>query len=171
MSYLYDNLETNGWQVSALCERTNQWNGQVCCCSVSYSHCKEEVVCNVQQNISMIVCMFLSLSHCALDIFTNGKCINQGVKYRVEFCANFPFYGTEKAIKLAKNEIKKFEENLNETVKHCLKYNVYKLFTVNVLYDLLLIVSGVKRSVIGGNVNWDLKMKSTTERCLLVCAK
>ena len=119
----------------------------------------------------MIVCMFLSLSHCALDIFTNGKCINQGVKYRLEFCANFPFYGTEKAIKLAKNEIKKFEENLNETVKHCLKYNVYKLFTVNVLYDLLLIVSGVKKSVIGGNVNWDLKMKSTTERCLLVCAK
>ena len=89
----------------------------------------------------------------------------------MEFCANFPFYGTEKAIKLAKNEIKKFEENLNETVKHCLKYNVYKLFTVNVLYDLLLIVSGVKRSVIGGNVNWDLKMKSTTERGLLVCAK
>ena len=34
---------------------------------------------------------------------------------------NFLFYGPEKIIKLAKDEITKIEENLKETVKQCLK--------------------------------------------------
>ena len=33
----------------------------------------------------------------------------------------FLFYGLEKFIKLAKDEITKIEENLKETVKQCLK--------------------------------------------------
>ena len=33
----------------------------------------------------------------------------------------FLFYGPEKFIKLAKDEITKIEENLKETVKQCLK--------------------------------------------------
>ena len=46
----------------------------------------------------MIVCMFLSLPHCALDIFATGKHINHGGEYGLEIPANFHFYGTEKAI-------------------------------------------------------------------------
>ena len=38
---------------------------------------------------------------------------------------------------------------------------------MNVLYDLLLEMSAIERSVLGGNVNLDLRMMSATERCLL----
>ena len=38
---------------------------------------------------------------------------------------------------------------------------------INVLYDLLLGMSAIERSVLGGNVNWDLRMMSATERCPL----
>ena len=31
--------------------------------------------------------------------------------------------------------------------------------------SLILDVSAIERSVLGGNVSWDLKMVSTTERC------
>ena len=66
--------------------------------------------------------MFLSLPHCNLDIFSTGKHVNHGDDYGLEILANFPLYGPENAIKLAKNEnITKIDENLNETVKNCLK--------------------------------------------------
>ena len=41
-------------------------------------HCKEDMVGKVQQNIFMIVSLFLSLLHCALYIFANGKRIKHG---------------------------------------------------------------------------------------------
>ena len=37
---------------------------------------EEVVVGHVQKNLSKIVFMFLSLSHCSLDIFLIGKCIS-----------------------------------------------------------------------------------------------
>ena len=43
---------------------------------------------------------------------------------------------------------------------HCLKLNVYKFLTRNALYGQLLGVSAIERTVLGGNVNWDLKMMS-----------
>ena len=52
-----------------------------------------------------------------------------------------------------KNKVKKIEEKRKENVKHCLKLNIEKL-----------LVSAIRRSLLGGNVNQDLKMKSTTER-------
>ena len=50
----------------------------------------------------MIVSMFLSLSHCTLDIFATEKRVNYGIEYGLKIPANFHFYGHEKAIKLAK---------------------------------------------------------------------
>ena len=65
--------------------------------------------------------MFLFLSYCILVIFITGKRANHGAgKYGLEIPANVHFYGPEKAIKMTKNKIK-IEENLNATVKHCLK--------------------------------------------------
>ena len=68
----------------------------------------------------MIVSIFLSVSHCALDIFGTGKHVSQGDEYEREIPTDFHFFGPKKAIKLAKNIIK-VEENLNEIVKHCPK--------------------------------------------------
>ena len=56
----------------------------------------------VQQNISMIVFMFLSLLCCALDIFATVKCVNHGSEYGLKIFANIYLYGPEKFIKLAK---------------------------------------------------------------------
>ena len=57
----------------------------------------------------MIVFMVPSLPHWALDIFATGKRVNYGGEYPCKFLwkllmetpANFYFYATEKAIKLA----------------------------------------------------------------------
>ena len=53
----------------------------------------------------MIVSIFLSLSHCALDIFATGKHINHRHECGMENPTNLQFlnsHGPEKAIKLAK---------------------------------------------------------------------
>ena len=63
-----------------------------------------------------------------------------------------------------KNKIIKIEEKLNETVKHCPEQNLNNLLSRKVLYDLLLGVWAIERSVVDGNVSWDLKMMSTIER-------
>ena len=73
------------------------------------SQCKIEVVVHVQQ-VSIIVPIFLSLSHCALDIFATGKHINHSDEYGLEIPTNLQslhFHGPEKAIKLAKQSLKK----------------------------------------------------------------
>ena len=67
----------------------------------------------------MIASMFLSPLRCALDVFAIAKCFNHGVEYGLEISEVF-FYGPENIVKLAKDEITKIEENLNETVKQCL---------------------------------------------------
>ena len=45
------------------------------------SLCKKEVI----GYISLIVSMFLSLSHCALGIFATGKRVNHGLEIPVNF--------------------------------------------------------------------------------------
>ena len=110
---------------------------------------------HVQQNISMIVCMFFSLPHCTLligtlQIFATRKRVNHEGEYGLEIPKNSNFYGPKKRpLNQLKNKIKKIEENANETVKHCLKCNEYKLLTRNVLYDLLFSVSAILRSALG----------------------
>ena len=114
------------------------------------SYSEEVVVGHVPKNMSKIVFMFLPLPHCALDIFVTGKRVNCRGGYGLEIPANFYFYGPEKAINWLKNKVNKIEEKLKENVKHCLKLNIEKL-----------LVSAIERSFLGGNVNQDLKMKST----------
>ena len=76
------------------------------------------MVGHVPKNISKIVFMFLSLPHCALDIFVTEKRINRGGGYGLEIPTNFYFHGPEKAINWLKNKINKIEEKLKENVKH-----------------------------------------------------
>ena len=52
--------------------------------------------------------------------------------------------GPKTGIELSKTEITKIEENLDETVKHCLKRNVYKFLTRNALFCPLLGVSSIE---------------------------
>ena len=66
------------------------------------SHSKEDIVSHVQQNISMTVSMFLSLSHWALDILSTGKRDNHGGEYGQEISANFYHYGPKKIVKLTR---------------------------------------------------------------------
>ena len=54
----------------------------------------------------MIVSMFLSLPHCALDIFATGKRVNHGGQYGLEIQANFHFYVPQNTIKLVKKSNK-----------------------------------------------------------------
>ena len=82
----------------------------------------EEVVFrHVPKNMSKIIFMFLSLPHCALNIFVTGKRINHGGGYELEIPANFYFHGPQKAITRLKNKINKIEEKPKENIKHCLK--------------------------------------------------
>ena len=67
--------------------------------------------------ISMIVSMFLSQSHWALDVFTTGRRVNRGCEYGLQFHATFHFYRLEKPLNWLKNKIGQIEESLNETVK------------------------------------------------------
>ena len=55
----------------------------------------------------MVVSMFLSLLRCVLDVFATAKRVNHGDEYGLEIPAIFLFYGLEKIIKLAKDEITK----------------------------------------------------------------
>ena len=63
---------------------------------------KEEMVGHLQQNISMIVSMFLCLFRCALDIFANVKRVNHRGEYGLEIPANISLCQPENVIKLAK---------------------------------------------------------------------
>ena len=54
----------------------------------------------------MIVFMFLSLLRCALAVFATRKRIINGGEYELEIPAIFLFYGLEKIIKLATDEIR-----------------------------------------------------------------
>ena len=68
-------------------------------------------MCN--RNLHDLIRVF-TLPHCALNIFATGKHVDQGDQYKLKIPANFQLYGPEKAIKLAKNEMKKIRGNLNE---------------------------------------------------------
>ena len=88
---------------------------------IRISSCSEDEVVGYVSGICPRLFMFLSLPHCALDIFVTGKRINRGGEYGLEIRANFYFYGPEKAINWLKNKINKIEGKLKENVKHYLK--------------------------------------------------
>ena len=65
----------------------------------------------------MIVLIFLSLPHCALEIFATGKLVDHGGEYGMEMPVNFHFYEPKKAIKLAKKRSNKNRRKLKRNRK------------------------------------------------------
>ena len=92
---MYDNLEATPQLTEYLQCVKEPTNGidKNAVSVVRTTYCKEEMVGHVEQNISMIVSMFLSLPHCALHIFANRKRVNHEGEYRLEIPKNFNFYG------------------------------------------------------------------------------
>ena len=84
----------------------------------------------------MIVSIFLSLSHYALDIVATGNHVNDRDKYGLEIPTNLQslhFIGLKRPLNWLKSKIK-IEENLNETVKNSPKLNAYKFLAGIALY-------------------------------------
>ena len=72
--------------------------------------------------------MFLFLPHCALYIFTTEKRVNNEGEYVQEIPVNFYFYGTEKAIKLAKQKNGKDQRKLKRNCKKLSKEKLVEMF-------------------------------------------
>ena len=66
------------------------------------SQCKEKGDWPCATKVSMIVSMFQSVPHCALNIFGTGRRVNYGGEYGLEILANFHLYRPAKNIKLGK---------------------------------------------------------------------
>ena len=56
----------------------------------------------------MIVSMFLSLSHCALDIVATGKRVNHGGKFGIEIHVSFNLLDLETPLKALRQPRQKF---------------------------------------------------------------
>ena len=110
-------------------ERANQQSGQECCCCERMLNAVVALILTVKKkwlttiwNRNLRDCIFVSICpHCALDVFGTGNAPSVEVKTNWKSLQCFIFCVPEKVIKLAKNKIRKIEENLNESVKHCLK--------------------------------------------------
>ena len=90
----------------------------------------------------MIVSIFLSLAHCALNIFQLGNASTMEVNTDWKFQRIFILMDLARPINWLKDKIKKIEEHSVETVKHCQKQNVYNFLKRN---DMLLGVSTIER--------------------------
>ena len=115
----------------------------------------------------MIVSIFLSLSHCALDIFTTGNYVNHRDEYGSKIPTNLQllnFHGPEKAIKLAKKRNKKDRRKLKRNYERLSKVKCIQISSKKTLKFGVFVI---ERSILGGNVNWDLKIIPTIERCPL----
>ena len=69
----------------------------------------------------MILFMFLSLPDGALDMLTLGNASIMEVNTDWKSLRIFIFLNLQRALNWLKNKTTKIKENLNETVKHCLK--------------------------------------------------
>ena len=136
-------------------ERANQRSGQDAVSLVRNNSChKEEVVVHVQQ-ITMVESIFLSLSHCLLDIFATGKHVSHRDKYGLETTTNLQslhFHGAEKAIKLAEKYNDKDQRNLK---RNCKTFSKVKCIQISCKKCLILNMFIIKSSVLEGNVSWD----------------
>ena len=129
-------------------EPTNEVDKNGVASFLTNSHFKRWLTtCNKNFHHYVRVSLYSSLPHYVLDIFATGRRINHGGEYRLEIPANFHFCGPEKAVKQTKKKKTSIEKNLNKTVEHCIKENVYKFITKNVLCSLLLSMSAVEKSV------------------------
>ena len=109
----------------------------------------------------MVVSIVLSLSYCALDIFATGKYINHRDEYGLEIPTNLQslhFHGPEKTIKLPKTWNNKDRSELKQNCKTLSKVKCMQIFCMKCI---ILDVSPIKRSVLGDNVSWNLKIMPT----------
>ena len=99
-------MKATGWWVFVIREKANQGSGQECCFFGSYEFSlNRRSGCPCATEISMIVSIFLSMSHCALGIFATRKHVNHRDEYGLEIPTNLQFlhfHGTGKDIKVAK---------------------------------------------------------------------
>ena len=122
---------------------------------------------SVYNKISIVVLIFLSLSHCVLDIFLTEKQVNHRDEYGLETPTNLQllnFHVPEKAIKLDKKENNKDLIKFKRNYKTLPKFICIQMSCKNTLISDM---SAVERSILGSNVSWDLKMIPTIERCPL----
>ena len=100
--------------------------------------------------ISMIVSCFHSCTIVLWKSLQLGKVSTMEGNTDWKSLRIFIFMDLKSPLNWLETKIKKIEENLNETVKHCLKQNVHKFLTKNNLYGLLFCVFAIGRSVLGG---------------------
>ena len=77
-------------------EPTNELDKTAVAMTRINSYSEEVVVGQMPKNMSKIVFMFLSLPHCALDIFVSRKRFNHGGGYKLDIPTNFNFYGAKR---------------------------------------------------------------------------
>ena len=67
--------------------------------------------------ISIIVSMILSLTHCDFDNFATGKRISHGGEYGLKILANFHFYVPGNVINLARKRSNNDQRKLKQNCK------------------------------------------------------
>ena len=109
------------------------------------SHCKEEVVLHVQQKSPLLYSYFYP---CPIALWTslqleNTSIIEMNTDWKsLQIYNPYIFLDLKRPLKWLKSKMTKIKENLNETVKHCPKYNVYKFLAINALYWTCLLLIG-----------------------------
>ena len=138
ISYLYDNLEATGWRVFVTRERsTNNVDQNAVSLVRTNSDCKGEVVVHVKQKSTWLYPYFYPC-HIALWKslqLENTSTIEMKTDWKsLQIYHPYIFIDLKKPLNWLKSKITKIEVNLNKTVKHCPKQNIYKFRARNVLY-------------------------------------
>ena len=82
---------------------------------------EERIVGHVPINLSKIFHQFMKIPNCTIGCKVTGKLVNRGAGYGREIPVQYRFIGAEKAVELAKKNIKKVFENINKKVNKCVK--------------------------------------------------
>ena len=98
------------------------------------------------------------LAMCTLDIFATGKCVNRGGENGLEIPSNFHFYGPEKAIKMTKKLNKKDQRIKTEQRSNLSEILIQEMSYMGSTLDL----SAIESSVLGSNVNWDVRYREVS---------
>ena len=131
------------------------------------SHYKQEVVGHEQQKYPLLHPCFYP---CPIVLWTSlrlGNWLTMEVNTDWKSLPISIFMCLKRPLNWLKIKITKVGESLNGIAKQCLKLNVCKSVTRNILCDLLQGVSVIEMSVLGVNGSLDLKMMSAIERCRL----
>lgn len=100
--------------------------------------------------IFIIVFVFHCILPCPITFWTSlqlGDASTMEVNTDWKSQQIFIFVDLKRPLNRQKKKKTSIEKNLNKTVEHCIKENVYKFITKNVLCSLLLSMSAVEKSV------------------------